>query len=205
MRHADVENPHRVLYGHLPGFHLSVLGRAQAMAVGKTLRDRGIRRILHSPLLRAKETAEIVNAQLALPVPLIAEPKLTEAEFGRYLQGVKYWAVPIIRPLWFIHKVRRGLLPFDESIQELGDRVLSVVYRLAGEHANETSLCVSHADPISAARIVLEHRKQNEPQMQRAMVGRASVFDIELDGDHVISVHYERPPKREQLPLMPGS
>ena len=205
MRHADVENPHRVLYGHLPGFHLSALGRAQATAVGKTLRDRGIRRILHSPLERAKETAQLVNAQLPAPVPLIPDSKLIEAEFGRYLQGVKYWAVPIMRPLWFIHKIRRGVLPFDESIQEMGDRVLSVVYSLARDHPGETSLCVSHADPIAAARVVLEHRKRNEAQLTRTMVARASVFDIEFDGDRVTSVHYERPPKRDQLALMPES
>ena len=36
IRHADVENPHRLLYGHLPGFQLSALGRAQAAAVGVT-------------------------------------------------------------------------------------------------------------------------------------------------------------------------
>ena len=136
-------------------------------------------------------------------IPLIPEPKLTEAQFGRYLQGVKYWAVPIIRPLWFVHKVRRGLLPFDESIKEMGDRVLSVVYRLAQEYAGETSLCVSHADPISAARILLEHRKQNEAQMARSMVGRASVFDVELEDRRVIAVHYEHPPKKQDLqPLL---
>jgi len=95
MRHADVENPHRVLYGYLPGFPLSALGRSQATAVGQSLRNSGIRRIVHSPLDRARETAELVNAQLPTPVPLIPEPALREAEIGRYLQGVPYWQIPI--------------------------------------------------------------------------------------------------------------
>ena len=50
LRHADVENPRRVLYSHLPGFPLSERGRAQEVEVGKRLRDRGIGRSLHSPL-----------------------------------------------------------------------------------------------------------------------------------------------------------
>src|SRR5207244_9173043 len=131
MRHADVENPNRVLYGHLPGFPLSALGRAQAAAAGQSLRDRGIKRIVHSPLDRARETAEIVNAQLAAPVPLIPEPALREAEFGRYLQGVPYWQIPIRRPRWLMHKLRRGTLDGDESIGALGRRGVGVVARLA--------------------------------------------------------------------------
>ena len=30
VRHGQVENPRRVLYGRLPGYHLSLRGRAQA-------------------------------------------------------------------------------------------------------------------------------------------------------------------------------
>ena len=147
MRHADVENPHRILYGHLPGFHLSALGRAQASAVGRSVRDSGIRRILHSPLERARETAELVNAQLPAPVPLISEPALVEAEFGRYLQGAPYWQIPIVRPRWFVHKVRRGALPGDETIEQLGSRVLDVqvdgkaLDRTAGLHASIRAKC----------------------------------------------------------------
>ncbi len=158
MRHADVENPGRVLYGHLPGFYLSALGRAQAAAVGQSLRDRAIKRIVHSPLERAQETAQIVNAQLPAPVPLEVEPALWEAEFSRYLQGVPFWQIPIRRPRWVRHKLQRGALAGDESIETLGGRVLNVVHRLAREHPGEVSLCISHADPLQAAWILLDGR-----------------------------------------------
>jgi broad specificity phosphatase PhoE len=195
MRHADVENPRGVSYGHLPGFHLSALGRAQASAVGRSLRDSGIRRILHSPLERARETAQLVNAQLPAPVPLFEEPALIEAEFGRYLQGAPYWQIPIVRPKWFVHKVRRGALPGDETIEQLGNRVLGVVHRLAREHPGEVSLCVSHADPLQAAWILLDGRPQNEREMARKTVGRASLLQVELDGERVVSVRYVPAPK----------
>src|SRR4051812_19942690 len=195
MRHADVENPNRVLYGHLPGFPLSALGRAQAAAVGQSLRDRGIKRIVHSPLERARETAEIVNAQLPAPVPLIPEPALREAEIGRYLQGVPYWQIPIRRPRWVMHKLRRGSMAGDETIEQLGGRVRGVVQRLAREHPGEVSLCVSHADPIQAAWLLFEGRPQTEREMYRKSVQRAAMLELDLDGDGVVSIHYIRSPQ----------
>ena len=195
MRHADVENPNRILYGHLPGFPLSALGRAQAAAVGQSLRDRGIKRIVHSPLERARETAEIVNAQLPEPVPLIPEPALREAEFGRYLQGVPYWQIPVRRPRWFAHKLRRGTLAGDESIEALGRRVLDVVDRLAREHPGEVSLCVSHADPLQAAWVLLDGRPQTEREMYHKQVGRAAILQVDLEQDRVISTRYLPTPK----------
>jgi broad specificity phosphatase PhoE len=195
MRHADVENPNRVLYGHLPGFNLSALGRAQAAAVGQSLRDRGIKRIVYSPLDRARETAEIVNARLAAPVPMIPEPALREAEFGRYLQGVPYWQIPIRRPRWFAHKLRRGRLAGDESIEALGRRVLGVVDRLAKEHPGEVSLCVSHADPLQAAWVLLDGRPQTEREMYAKQVGKAAILELDLDAGRVLSTRYLPTPK----------
>jgi len=167
MRHADVENPRRVLYGFLPGFPLSALGRAQAAAVGRSLRDSRVRRIVHSPLERAKETAELVNAQLPEPVPLIPEPALIEAEMSRSLQGVPYWQIPLRRPRWFVHRLQRGTLPGDETIEGMGGRVRDVVLRLARDHPGEVALCVSHADPIQAAWVLFDGRPQTEREMSR--------------------------------------
>lgn len=195
MRHADVENPNKVLYGHLPGFPLSALGRAQAIAVGQSLRDRGIRRILHSPLERAVETAQLVNQQLPAPVPLIVEPALIEAAIGRYLQGVPYWQIPVRRPKWVVHKMRRGMLAGDESIEQLGDRIRQVVMRVAREHPGEVSLCVSHADPIQAAWVLLENRAQTERELYRKSVQRAGMLDIELSGERLVNLRYLAPPK----------
>jgi broad specificity phosphatase PhoE len=195
MRHADVENPKKVLYGYLPGFPLSALGRAQAIAVGQSLRDRGIRRILHSPLERAQETATLVNQQLRAPVPLIPELALIEAAIGRYLQGVPYWQIPMRRPKWIVHKMRRGMLEGDESIEQLGDRIRRVIFRLATDFPGEVSMCVSHADPIQAAWVLLEHRPQTERELYRKSVQRAGLLDIELRDDGVESLTYVAPPK----------
>ena len=194
IRHADVENPRRVLYGHLPGFHLSALGRAQAEAVGERLRDAGLRRIVHSPLDRAAETARLINEHLVPPAILEADPELREADFSRYLQGVPYWQVPVRRPLWIVHKTRRGIVAGDESFDALGGRVLDVVKRLAREHPGEPMAVVSHADPIQAAWILLDGRAHNEREMYRKQVDRAGTLKLDMEGDRPVSWEYIPPP-----------
>lgn len=197
IRHADVENPRRLLYGHLDGFQLSALGRAQALAVGDRLRSTDLKRIVHSPLARAVETAELINSRLASPAILEADPELREAEFSRYLQGVPFWQIPVRRPLWLVHKAKRGLLPGDEAIENLGGRVLSVMKRLAVEHPGETMAIVSHADPLQAAWILLDGRAHNERELYRKVMDRAGVLQVDLDGDKPVAWEYIAPPKVE--------
>lgn len=194
IRHADVENPHRLLYGHLPGFQLSAQGRAQAAAVGEKLSGEGIRRIVHSPLARAVETARIINENLKEPAELEPDPELREAEFSRYLQGLPYWQIPLRRPLWFVHKTRRGIVPGDESVDDLGGRVLDVVRRIAREHPGETAAVVSHADPIQAAWVLLDGRAHNEREMYRKSVDKAGMLTVELEGDKPVGWDYTPPP-----------
>jgi broad specificity phosphatase PhoE len=194
IRHADVENPNKVLYGHLDGFQLSVLGRAQAAALGDRLRSDELSRIVSSPLARAVETARLINERLARPAVLETDPELREAEFSRYLQGLPYWQVPLRRPLWFVHKARRGLVPGDESIDKLGGRVLAVVRRLAREHPGETIAVVSHADPLNAAWILLDGRPHNEREMYRKSIDKAGMLRLEMEGETPVSWEYVPPP-----------
>jgi broad specificity phosphatase PhoE len=194
IRHADVENPHKLLYGHLDGFQLSSLGRVQSAAVGDRLRDEDIRRIVHSPLARAVETAQLINARLARPAILESDLDLREAEFSRYLQGLAYWQIPLLRPLWFVHKAKRGLVPGDESIENLGGRVLAVARRMARERPGETQAIVSHADPLNAAWILLDGRAHNEREMYRKTVDKAGMLRLEMDGETPETWEYIPPP-----------
>jgi broad specificity phosphatase PhoE len=205
IRHAEVENPQRVLYGHLPGFPLSARGRDQAAELGRRLRDAGIKRIVHSPLERAAETARIIASQLPEPVDLVAEPELREAEFSRYLQGVPFLQIPLRRPLWVAHKLRRGLLPGDEAIRDLGGRILEVMRRVAREHPEEASALVSHADPLQAAWVLMEGRVQNERELNRKRVDRAGMLEVDLEGSRVAEVRYVAPPKPGPAGTAPGA
>jgi broad specificity phosphatase PhoE len=195
IRHADVENPRRLLYGHLDGFQLSALGRAQALGVGERLRSAGLKRIVSSPLARAVETATLINSRLAAAAILDVDPELREAEFSRYLQGLPYWQIPVRRPLWFVHKAKRGLLPGDEAIEHLGGRVLSVMKRIAAEHPGETMAIVSHADPLQAAWVLLDGRPHNERELYRKAVDRAGALQVDLEGDKPVAWEYLAPPR----------
>jgi broad specificity phosphatase PhoE len=194
IRHADVENPHKLLYGHLDGFQLSALGRMQSAAVGDRLRDEEITRIVHSPLARAAETARLINGRLAQPAVLESDPDLREAEFSRYLQGLPYWQIPLRRPLWFVHKAKRGLVPGDESVDRLGGRVLAVAKRMARERPGETQAIVSHADPLNAAWILLDGRAHNEREMYRKNVDKAGMLRLDMEGETPTTWEYIPPP-----------
>jgi 2,3-bisphosphoglycerate-dependent phosphoglycerate mutase len=189
-----VENPNKVLYGHLDGFPLSTLGRAQAVAIGERLRNVGLRRIVHSPLARAAETARLINDGLAEPAVLEPDYDLREAEFSRYLQGLPYWQVPLRRPLWFVHKAKRGIVPGDESIERMGGRILDVVRRIAREHPGDTMAVVSHADPLNAAWILLDGRPHNEREMYRRAIDKAGMLQLDLEGETPVTWEYIPPP-----------
>jgi broad specificity phosphatase PhoE len=153
-----------------------------------------VSRIVHSPLARAVETANIIAAMLTPAPALEPDPELREAEFSRYLQGVPYWQIPVRRPLWFVHKAKRGLLPGDESIETMGERVLGVVRRVAREHPGETVALVSHADPLVAAWILLDGRPQNEREMHRKSIDKAGMLQLDLDGETPRAWEYIAPP-----------
>jgi len=63
IRHGEVHNPSKVLYGRLPRFRLTANGRRQARAAGRLLGNRRIDAMYSSPLLRARQTArEILDS-----------------------------------------------------------------------------------------------------------------------------------------------
>ena len=199
IRHSDVENPQSVLYGHLEGFPLSDLGRRRAEALAERLSGTGIRRIVSSPLERAQETARIIAERLPEPVEVELDPELWEAEFSRYLQGVRYWMVPLLRPRWYLHKMRRGMMPGDEAITELGGRVLDVARRVVRETPEHPVALISHADPLQAAWILLDGRPHNEVEMYRRAVDRAGLLKVGFVEGEPASWEYEPPPKLEAV------
>ena len=61
MRHGEVHNPTGVLYGRLPDFHLSGLGREMAEMVGLHLCDHDVTVVVASPLVRAQVPMSRLN------------------------------------------------------------------------------------------------------------------------------------------------
>ena len=57
VRHGEVYNPMKLLYGRMPGFHLSARGRSMAAVTAQFFADRDVTYLASSPLQRAQETA----------------------------------------------------------------------------------------------------------------------------------------------------
>lgn len=154
-RHCDVDNPAGIIYGHRAGTRLSALGRSQARIQGAYLAARGIERIIASPLERAIETAAAIRHACGL-AGIETDDRLTEAHFGRHLQGVKRWQIPVRRPLWWVHLLAPGALPGDEGVQAMARRMRGVLDEVAAD--GRKTVLVSHGDPIQAFWITVERR-----------------------------------------------
>ena len=68
LRHGEVFNPGKILYGRLPGFRLSELGVQMAKAGAAYLAGHDVTYLVASPLERAQQTAEPFAAEFDLPV-----------------------------------------------------------------------------------------------------------------------------------------
>src|SRR5947207_15631849 len=65
-RHGKVHNPNHILYGRLPRFGLSEQGKKEAQELCLSFKNKNISALYTSPLLRARQTAEIIGNELGL-------------------------------------------------------------------------------------------------------------------------------------------
>ena len=77
VRHGEVENPKGIIYGRLPGYHLSERGLRQARGAAEHLAEREIGAVWSSPLERARQTADAIAAPHGLEV--VVDPRITES------------------------------------------------------------------------------------------------------------------------------
>ncbi len=191
VRHCDVENPERILYGHLPGFGLSARGRRQAGNLGRYLRNFDLAGIYVSPLQRARETAELLARELPTSPPLEVREDLVEAEFGRYLQGTRYRDVPWRKPRWLAHMVFPGLVPGDEAMSAMARRVERIVREGLKHHRGRTFACISHGDPIQAFWATSEGR--GPWALHRLQCAKGGLLRLDFQGDRLLTKTYLSP------------
>jgi broad specificity phosphatase PhoE len=78
IRHGEVENPKKILYGRQPGWSLSERGKAMAEGLGEWSKSIEIGALHVSPLQRAQETAtpiSVING-----IPITTDERLIEAK-----------------------------------------------------------------------------------------------------------------------------
>jgi broad specificity phosphatase PhoE len=190
VRHGEVENPKGVIYGRLPGYHLSARGRRQAQAAADRLKERDIGAVVSSPMERAHETAGFVAAPHGLEV----ETDERFLESHTTLQGVSRSVRHFLRsPKQWWH-FRNPLRPsWGEAFSEIRVRMLDGVGELLDAHAGREVVVVTHQTPIQVARLALARRKA-PPWIGLAPCSTGSVTSLVLERDEVVSLEYYAPP-----------
>ncbi|BBX24113.1 histidine phosphatase family protein [Mycolicibacter terrae] len=190
IRHGEVHNPDRILYGRLPGFRLSDTGRAQAVAAAEMLAGRDIVAVVASPLQRAQETAAPIAARHGLPVEtdenLIESANIFEGK--RVSPGDGAWRNP--RYWWHL---RNPLTPtWGEPYAQIADRMATAVDKARSRAAGHEVVCVSHQLPVWTVRQHLSGKKLwHDPRRRQCDVG--SVTTLVYDGDRLVDVDYRVP------------
>ncbi len=190
VRHGEVYNPDGVLYGRLPGFHLSERGQQQAVAVADALAGRDVVAVIASPLQRAQETAAPVAAGHDLAID--TDPDLIEStnifEGKRLGPGDGAWRDP--RVWWHL---RNPFTPsWGEPYRQIADRMQTAVDKARARAAGHEAVCVSHQLPVWTLRLaVTGHRLWHDPRRRQCAV--ASITSLTYDGDRLVDVAYSEP------------
>jgi broad specificity phosphatase PhoE len=202
LRHGEVHNPHRVLYGRLPGYHLSELGRRMADRAAEHLADHDLVHLVSSPLERARETAAPVADAHGLAVHV--DDRLVEADNvfeglpvagGKgLLRHPRLWPKMLnpFRPSWGE--------PYDEIVTRMRDAIVDARAAARGHEA----VVVSHQAPIWMIRLATEGRPLVHNPAHREC-SLASLTSFTFLGDDLLSLSYSEPAAALLPQAQPGA
>lgn len=197
VRHGEVENPTKVLYGRLPDFHLSALGREMAQRVADQLSGLPVTHLRTSPLERARETMAPIQAAYpglkpTVDVRVVEAANVFEGKVfvsrGTLLRPASWWHLRNpMRPTWgepYRHIIARMLPAVLDAAVAAGDGNQAVV--------------VSHQLPIWMLRCHAEGRRLvHDPRRRECTL--ASVTSFTVVDNHLARVDYAEP-ARDLLP-----
>ena len=187
MRHGEVYNPDKILYGRLPDYHLSDRGQAQAKAVGQWLASRDITYVVASPLERAQETAAPIASHHGLVVA--TDDELIESE--NIFQGQRVspgdGALRDPRNWWHLRNPRTP--SWGEPYTQIAARMKRAVFRAREVADGHEAVCVSHQLPVETLRRAMTD-KQLHHFPTRRMCNLASVTSFYFDGDACVGWGY---------------
>lgn len=190
VRHGEVYNPHGVLYGRLPAYHLSDTGREMAVLAAEALADHDVVHLRCSPLERAQETM----APIAAEHPghkIVIDGRVIEAD--NYLEGQQVRFPQALRKPRNLWHFRNPLRPtWGESYTEIVDRMRLAIADAAAEARGHEAIIVSHQLPIWMARCDVEGRRLvHDPRRRECAL--ASITSLTLMDGRVTSVVYSEP------------
>lgn len=190
LRHGEVDNPRKILYGRLPGYHLSPLGRKMAERIAESVADRKLVHLVASPLERAQETAQPIATAFGMPV--VTDERLIEA--ANIFQGQRFGLGDgaLRHPSAWWH-LRNPMRPsWGEPYRDIVLRMLAAMGDARKAAEGREALLVSHQLPIWIVRSYVEGRRLwHDPRKRECTL--ASLTSFVYNGDRIVSVEYTEP------------
>lgn len=190
VRHGEVRNPEAILYGRLPGYHLSSRGESQAARTAASFHGHDVAYVACSPLERAQETAAPVAAITGCE--RVIDEGLLEAgnRFeGLHIKGVRsqLWN-PVRWPL-----LRRpGQPSWGEPYEAILERMLDAVERARLAAEGHEAVLVSHQLPVvMVQRWVAGKKLAHNPAARRCTL--ASVTSLIFHNGKLTDHSYAEP------------
>ena len=197
VRHGEVENPEKILYGRQKGWFLSKRGEEMAKVLGEWSKPLNIGSVHASPLERAQQTAKPMadahGLQINTDERLIEAANVFEGKPFGVGDGVlrKPSAWPKLwnpwRPSW------------GEPYVEQVNRMLAAVFAARDAANGKDAIVVSHQLPIWILRSAVEGRRfLHDPRKRICTL--ASVTSLHFDDEGMISDLTYSEPARHLLP-----
>jgi broad specificity phosphatase PhoE len=176
VRHGEVHNPARVLYGRLPGYGLSTDGRHMARQAAEYVKslDRPVSALVSSPLQRTQESAEPFTEIFGLE-PVIDERVI---EPTNVFEG-KRMAIALVNP-WNWRHLRKPALPsWGEPYADVVGRMNAAMTQVWDAADAGDVVIVSHQLPIwithlAVAGLPLRH----DPRARRCALSSVTSFEM---------------------------
>jgi broad specificity phosphatase PhoE len=193
VRHGEVHNPEKILYGLQPGWRLSDRGNEMAAVIGEWSAKLDLGAIHSSPLQRAQETVAPIIAKHKLS--LTTDKNLIEA--SNIFEGKKFeLGSGVLRhPSSWRYLYNPWKPSWGEPYDQLISRMLKGLFAARDAAGGKDAICVSHQLPIWILRSAVEGRRLlHDPRKRECTL--ASVTSFELDNEGMISsVSYSEPAK----------
>jgi len=190
IRHGEVHNPGKILYGRLPGYRLSDRGRAMAEATAEAFAGHDLAYVACSPLQRTRETCEPVTRVTGLE-PVI-DPDVLEA--GNTFEGlhVRGWDSDLWNPRYWPRLRRPGVPSWGEPYEEIADRMFAAIGRAREAAEGREAIIVTHQlCVVAAARRARGLSLAHNPADRQCDL--SSVTSLVFLGDAIVDVRYSEP------------
>lgn len=176
LRHGQTdENLNGRISGQGP-VPLNMRGQEQARLAAEVLAVLGVTHIFSSPVVRARQTADVVAARLHKPVGEI--PDLREVEYGDW-EGNFFHNVrshPAAQAVF--HDPQVAVFPNGESLPNVQQRGVRVIETMRQQYAQGVVVLVSHGDVIRTALAHYLNMPFNEYRRLNLDNGSLSVLEL---------------------------